>query len=613
MNLEKSIAAHVRKAGKEPDPRGRPRDVNHTKKKCVAQVGRLLTRLKRKFAVTALCITLGSFTHFANAQNGTGPGSVDLPFTGHTNVTLPVTAIQPRPNGGYFIVQQGYDPSGAFYPWSANVQAVDGAMNKVLNYSIFVPAKNSSSSGSINSILPLPDGRIYLTGHFPFGVFPYNNGGLVRLNTNGSVDTTFVPNFNASPQQPMALQQDGKILVSVSSVLYNGFTKYGLLRFSNDGTLDTAFHYAGTGPNDAPQAMLALPNGKIMIGGTFTNINGIAKLGIARLNADGTLDASFALDTNPGGYVCNLVSAPGGRIFAVGKFTSLGGLNATNLARMNADGSLDSSFIAPSFIPGPSGSAFSVPNFVVINVFASGIGGSLLLAQPDGKVVVGGSFTNVAGSAFNYIVRLNSDGSLDTTFNPGSGIGNIAYGYLGSGPLLAMTQQPDGKYLVGGVFDSVNGVGHRFLARLNGDGGIVVNQTTNSTNIALDVTPISNSYYQWQLNGTNILGATNSSYTVTNLTTINAGLYSVAVSNSTGVTVSQSTVLRSFGDLKMYAGMAIAGQLGDKYRIDAADILPGVTNWVTVTNLTHPGGVFLYTDPNSPGRPQRYYRAVLLP
>ena len=180
----------------------------------------------------------------------------------------------------------------------------------------------------------------------------------------------------------------------------------------------------------------------------------------------------------------------------------------------------------------------------------------------------------------------------------------------------SLVQQPDGKILIGGPFYNVNGVQQQNLARLNGDGGPVVSQSTNAGNITLSVaTSGTGLTYQWQANGTNLIGATGATFTVTNFAAANAGRYSVIVSNSAavGVIVSQPAILRSFGDLRMFAGMSIAGGAGDSYRIEAADIVPGVTNWVPVTTFTHPGGTFLYTDSNSPGRPQRYYRAVLLP
>ena len=119
--------------------------------------------------------------------------------------------------------------------------------------------------------------------------------------------------------------------------------------------------------------------------------------------------------------------------------------------------------------------------------------------------------------------------------------------------------------------------------------------------------------YQWQSNGTNVTGAVGAALTITNATLNNVGRYTVQVTDGTGTTLSQPVEVSLFGDLRMYAGTILAGTQGNRYRIEYADVLGGVTNWVAVTNLVHPGGTLLFVDPNSPGRAQRFYRAVLEP
>ncbi len=120
--------------------------------------------------------------------------------------------------------------------------------------------------------------------------------------------------------------------------------------------------------------------------------------------------------------------------------------------------------------------------------------------------------------------------------------------------------------------------------------------------------------YQWQFNGTNLPGATQSFLTLTNLNAANAGAYRVVVSSATsGSLTSQSANLLLF-DLKLIASMLIAGPIGQQLRVDYADVVTvGTTNWLVLTNITLPSSPYLVIDPNSPGRTQRYYRAVPLP
>ncbi len=120
--------------------------------------------------------------------------------------------------------------------------------------------------------------------------------------------------------------------------------------------------------------------------------------------------------------------------------------------------------------------------------------------------------------------------------------------------------------------------------------------------------------YQWQFNGTNIPGATSSTLNLANLTATNAGAYRVVVSSSSGGSVtSQNANLLFFGDLKFIASTILAGPVGQQFRVDYADVLGSVTNWLRLTNVTLPYSPFLVIDPASPGKTNRFYRAVPLP
>ena len=161
--------------------------------------------------------------------------------------------------------------------------------------------------------------------------------------------------------------------------------------------LSSAFG-AGEGVNGEVLATVIQADGKIVIGGRFSAVNGIARNNIARLNGDGTLDRAFAEQLAQGvnGQVNALAIQPEGGIIVGGTFTQAGQVETLNLARYDAEGSVDQTF----------GGA---------DVAESGANGSVyaLAVQPDGKIVVGGNFSTVFGQPRRSIARLNADGTLD--------------------------------------------------------------------------------------------------------------------------------------------------------------------------------------------------------
>ncbi len=199
---------------------------------------------------------------------------------------------------------------------------------------------------------------------------------------------------------------------------------------------------SGSGPSGLVSAIAVQADGKIVIGGSFTGVNGHPRNRIARLNADGSVDQSF----NPGGgaddFVETVAVQADGKIVIGGGFTGVNGHPRNRIARLNADGSVDQ-----SFNPGSGANTF---------VFAVAV-------QADGNIVIGGFFTSVNGTPRNRIARLNADGSVDQSFNPGSGADDF---------VETVAIQADGKIVIGGVFLSVNGAPRNRIARLNADGSV---------------------------------------------------------------------------------------------------------------------------------------------
>jgi uncharacterized delta-60 repeat protein len=183
-------------------------------------------------------------------------------------------------------------------------------------------------------------------------------------------------------------------------------------------------------------------NGKILIAGSFVTYNGEASNRIARLNSDGSLDASF--NSGIGAYPINDVAIQlDGKILIAGDFTSYNGTSITRVARLNTNGSLDVSF--------NPGSGLDRKVFTIA-------------AQSDGKIVIGGWFDYaVNGVVRSNIARLNTDGSVDLSFNPGSGAGSD-YNTAVSQAII----QRDGKImLLGLLFSKYNGTTVSNWARIH--------------------------------------------------------------------------------------------------------------------------------------------------
>lgn len=321
------------------------------------------------------------------------------------------------------------------------VQAAPGDVDTTFN-------PGFGADAPVHAFAVQPDGKLVVGGEFYYLALS-NLVHIGRLNSDGSLDNTF--NVGSGARGPgasavfaLALQQDGKILVGGGFNTFNGTNRSGIARLNSDGSLDGTFN-PGSGVNGAVWALALLPNNKLIIGGSFISFNETNRNGIARLNADGSLDTSFDPGSGAGGaypWIDSIVVQNDGRLLIGGSFTSINGTNRDHIARLNADGSLDTAFDA-----GTNANS---------DVFTMAL-------QPDGRVLVSGAINVINYMVSNNLVRLNVDGSLDNSFNPGLGPNQA---------VSAVALQADGKVLVGGDFTAINGTNRQYLARLNSDGSL---------------------------------------------------------------------------------------------------------------------------------------------
>jgi uncharacterized delta-60 repeat protein len=300
----------------------------------------------------------------------------------------------------------------------------------------YLKAFNPNANGSVNSIVPQPDGKILLGGSFT-SVSGTTRNRIARVFENGDIDTTFDPNVDSSLSTvlSMAQQSDGKILLGGDFTSVSGTTKNRIARVFENGDLDATFN---PNANGSVRSVVQQSDGKILLGGNFTSVGGVTRNRIARVFENGDLDATF--NPNANGSVNSIVPQPDGKILLGGQFTSVSGTTKNRIARVFENGDLDT-----TFDPNVDSSLSTVLSIV---------------RQSDGKILLGGFFTSVSGTTRNGIARFFENGDLDTTFNPNA-----------NGNVRSIVQQPDGKILLGGDFSVVSGIAKNFIARVfeNGD------------------------------------------------------------------------------------------------------------------------------------------------
>ncbi len=261
----------------------------------------------------------------------------------------------------------------------------------------------------------------------------------------GDIDPTFFRGpYIRGAVYSVAIQADGEVLIGGGFTEVHGVPCRWLARLHPDNSVDAAFTTkAGLvgSSNGIVSSVLVLADQKILLAGDFTEVQGVARKGIARLLPDGSLDGGF----DPGGGargIWTMRPRPDGRIVVAGGFTTYDGKPRSGVAQLQPNGTLDT-----SFDPGSGAD----------NLVTS------LLVQPDGKLVLAGLFADFDNVLVNGLARLLPDGRLDDTFQTGTGLDGFA---------LALARQQSGGILVGGAFTTLNGTICLGLARLLDDGSV---------------------------------------------------------------------------------------------------------------------------------------------
>ncbi len=261
----------------------------------------------------------------------------------------------------------------------------------------------------------------------------------------GALDLSFDPGNGVNGVIfSTAIQADGKIIIAGDFTSYNGITAKGLARLYSDGSLDASFN-PGTGVSQNIYSTAIQVNGKIIIGGAFSDYNGVPANGLMRVNSDGSADTSFQIGSGFDDEVRAIAIQSNGKILVGGKFTTYNGNAANYLVRLNDNGTRDNTF----------------------NVSGTGPNGTVedILIQPfDEKIVICGDFIfydNILKPA-QRVARLNTNGTHDASFNTIAGAGSVVY---------ACDLRSD-SLLIGGNFPGYSATPRNRIALLNPNGNL---------------------------------------------------------------------------------------------------------------------------------------------
>ncbi len=352
--------------------------------------------------------------------------------------------------------------------------------------------KVKGTSGNAFAVQTQADGKIVAAGwgNGNFAVSRYNANGSLdsTFGSGGKVVTTFVQQLNASAFD-LAIQQDGKIVV-VGNTLVSSGSSYGIFavaRYNTNGTLDTSFGSSHNGlvttrilGSDTAKAVVIQSDGKILVAGSAARAGSSNSDALVRYNASGTLDTSFG----QGGIITQAFVPGASQMFIDVALESVNG-NTEIIAAGPVSGST-TSVIARYGLNGSLDTSFGTGGSVILG-FTAG----LLAVQPDGKIVDAGRVVDAQGVWNVAAARLNVNGSLDTTFNPGGSTPGVAVipGSDNRSP-NRVALQADGKIVIGGF---AQGGSQLALARLNpadgsldstfGTNGLVVRSMTGGATV----------------------------------------------------------------------------------------------------------------------------------
>ena len=475
--------------------------------------------MKKKILFVALIMQTVMFS-----QDGT----LDTTFSTFISLKGPVQTITLQPDGKIFVGSQGS------VGWTTGMYRLD---SNGFTDATFNLGAGFGSNSQVNSIVIKADGKIHVGGRFnQYNGTNVNN--IVRLESNGILDPVFDPNKGFSNKVNSIALLSPYLLVGGSFSTYytpSVTTANRIYKVQSTNSYPGMFNVSpAVGFNQEVKKIVFQGSNKFLVGGTFTSYNGFNQNYIVKIDGgNGNTDTSFntaSAQIQPPcsgclGEINSIVIQSDGKILVGGDFKHSGGVKSNGLIRLNTDGSIDNSFDTSL-------------------IFQENTNIDAIALQPDGKILIGG-FLAFNTTNVKSMCRLNSDGSLDGSFN----VSLQTYQPIGStyilGSVNSIQLQADGKVLVGGDFDKCNGVGRAYFVRLNNPSLSTIDFT--KTKISLYPNPVKDilnislaenisieNYEIYDLIGKNVISKTTTENFI-NVSELSNGIYVIKVITSEGV------------------------------------------------------------------------------
>ena len=471
--------------------------------------------------------------------NGTASSSASLPNVSFTLVTPLSISGATINSSGLISIPAG--TSAGTYTLTYSLSSIGNCnFSDTATVTILVTNSNTTpnivagirANNAVNLIELQSTNKSIISGYFT----TYNNISsprIARLNADLTLDQTFVtagPNPTSYPPNDMVIQSDDKIIVTGGfSGFSGGSNGFGIARLLVNGAIDTSYNIGGSGTsanigytNNTPYALAIQSNGQILLGGDFYYYNGVQRLGIVRINTNGSIDTLFnptVLNTYYRSVVTGITIQPNGQIILLGFFSPpTAGATQKNIIRLNSDGTIDGTFTAGDTagslvynvdlsvsLYSPIAKAVVQPNgnIIIAGAFnkyngnnvkclvrltstgaidanfntATGVEraiNKLILEPTTNNLIIGGEFTLFGTTAVKKLIRLTTTGALDTTFSIATGTTDTTSSscFYCLNYIKTLKQQTDGKIIVGGKFTTFNGLSATNITRIFGSAGV---------------------------------------------------------------------------------------------------------------------------------------------